>query len=273
MRRRLLILRGMALAALLAAPRAAPAVEVGEPIDDAMLPALAGGKANLLVRGAVNVLVFSKPGHPHCTETLTDLAAREGKVARVHWVAIMPGDSAPAEVRALVATTGIKMPVLLDPGDALYGKLGVKLQPTILVVDREGKLAAWEPFREINYGDRLMARIRFTLGEISQAQLAEAEDPQRSDTRSEEGAARSHLRLAQRLMEASLFDQALAEVQKSLAVTPTAQAYVLQGKILARQGKCGEAGRAFDVALQLEPKNAEPFTEKSRCSPGSARSP
>jgi len=163
--------------------------------------------------------------------------------------------------------------VLLDAGDVLYGRLAVKLHPTAFVVDREGRLAAVEPFREINYGDRLLARIRFTLGEIGQSELAEAEDPKAAETHSEEGLARSRVRYAQKLLEAGMLEQALAEVQKSLAIAPTGPGYVLQGQILARQGKCGDASRAFDVALRLEPKNGEIAAEKDRCAAEKGRAP
>jgi len=267
-----LSLRILTLLALLSSPKAGPALEVGDRVDDVQLPAAAGGQTSLLAKGAFNVLVFAKTGHPHCSETLRDLASREGQIAGVHWVAIFPGDTPLADARAMATECGIKMPILLDPGDALYGKLGVKLHPTILVIDREGKLAAWEPFREINYADRLMARIRFTLGEISAAQLAQAEDPQRNDTHSDQGSARSHTQFAQRLLEMGQLDQALAEVQKSLAISPSSQAYLMEGKVLTRQGKCGDAARAFEVAQRLEPKNGEVAAEKGRpCPPGRAR--
>ncbi|HET6414518.1 MAG TPA: redoxin domain-containing protein [Anaeromyxobacter sp.] len=268
----MLSLRILTLLALLSSPKAGPALEVGDRVDDVQLPAAAGGQTSLLAKGAVNVLVFAKTGHPHCSETLRDLASREGQIAGVHWVAIFPGDTPLADARAMATECGIKMPILLDPGDALYGKLGVKLHPTILVVDKEGKLAAWEPFREINYGDRLMAQIRFTLGEISAAQLAEAQDPKRSDTHSDPGAAKSHTQFAQKLLEMGALDQALSEVQKSLALSPSSQAYLMEGKVLVRQGKCGDAAKAFEVAERLEPKNGEVVAEKSRpCPPKGAR--
>jgi tetratricopeptide (TPR) repeat protein len=221
----------------------------------------------------VNVLVFARADHPHCLETLRDLAAREGQIRGVRFVAILPGSTPLADARALASTTGVRMPFLLDPGDELYGRFELKLHPTILVVDREGRLASLEPFREINYGDRLMARIRFTMGDISEAELRSAEDPQRSDTRSEEGVAGRHAQFAQRLADLGQLDQALAEVQRSLATAPTALGYLVQGRILARQGKCKEAARAFDMAHGLDPKNGDAVAERTRCPPERARTP
>lgn len=275
MRRRVRCVRRLVLAALLVAPWLGQALEPGDRVEDVELPSLNGGKVHLLPKGAaVHVLVFAKPGHPHCVEALRNLASREDRLAGVHWVAILPGDSSLAEARALVSTTGIKMPVLLDPGDRLYGRMEVKLQPTIFVVDRDGRVAASEPFREINYGDRVTARIRFTVGEITAAELAEAEDPARSETHSDQGVARSRAQFGLKLMEMGQLEMALTEVQKSLALAPTSLGYVLQGKILARQGKCRDASRAFEVALQMEPKNGEAAAEKVRpCPPKGGRAP
>jgi tetratricopeptide (TPR) repeat protein len=269
MKRALLQLGVAVVAAALGAP--APAVEPGERVDDAELIGLAGGKEHLVPSGpAVNVLVFAKTNHPHCLETLRELASLEGKQAGVRWVAILPGDTNPAEARALASTTGVKMKLLLDTGDRIYGSLQVKLHPTIVILDRQGRVAAYEPFREINYGTRVTARIRFLLGEITEAELAEAIDPREREAPAEDKAARSHARYAAQLLQLGQLDLALAEVNKSLAIAPTAEAYSVQGKILARQGKCGDASRAFEVALRLEPSNGVAAAEKGRCTPARA---
>jgi hypothetical protein len=39
-------------------------------------------------------------------------------------------------VKALVKQVGLRMPVLWDQADALYGKLGVRLHPVIGITDR-----------------------------------------------------------------------------------------------------------------------------------------
>jgi len=260
-------LRTLALAAALAIPWTAAPLDAGERIDDLELPALAGGTAHLLATGTVNVVVFARPGKPHCLETLRGLASREDQTKGARWVVILPGDAVPAEARALAAASGPRMRFLLDPGDVLYGRMAVKLYPTIFVVDREGRLGASEPFREINYLDRVVARVRFTMGEITAAALAEAEDPARSETHSDQGLARSRAQFAQKLLEMGQAEMALAEVQKSLTASPTTLGYLLQGKILTQLGRCGDASRAFELALQMDPKNREVAAEKKHPCP------
>jgi tetratricopeptide (TPR) repeat protein len=266
-------LRTLALATALAIPWTAAALDAGERVADLELPSLTGGKAHLVVEGTVNVLVFAKPGSPHCLETLRELASHESLMAGARWVVILPGDTVLAEARALAEASGVGIPFLLDAGDLLYGRMAVRLHPTIFVVDRGGRVGASEPFREINYLDRVLARIRFTKGEITAAELAEAEDPARSETHSDQGMARSRARFAQKLLEMGQPEMALAEVQKSLTSSPTSLGYLLQGKILNRLGRCEDASRAFEVALRLDPKNREVVAEKRRpCPPKRGRS-
>lgn len=272
MRCRVAPLRRLAVLVLLAVPPWAAALDAGERLDDVALPAAAGGKGHLVEVGTVNALVFVRPAHGHCLEALQDLARREGEVAGVRWAAIVSGDGVPAELAA-VAGTGTKMPVLLDPGDVAYGRIGLKLHPTVVVVDRQGRLAALEPFREINYADRVVARLRFTLGQITEAQLTAAIDPPRSDVHSDAGMARTSLAFARKLAAMGQLEPALAQVDRSLAAAPTAAAHVLRAQLLVRQGRCDDARRAVEAALKLEPGNAEAAAEQGRCPPGRVRAP
>jgi tetratricopeptide (TPR) repeat protein len=241
------------MAALLGAPRTTVAAEIGERVVDVSLPALAGGQVHLLPPGGASyVLVFVKPNHPRCLEALQEMAAYEAKQAGARWVAILPGDTPPADAVALARESGVKMPFVFDPGDRLYGQLSIKLHPSIVVVDRTGRVAGLEPYRRIQYGDRVIAQIRFSMGEITAAQLAQEEDPGRSETRSDEaGVARHHVKYAGTLFGLGQLDQALDEVTKGLSTTPSAGAYGLQARILKRLGRCEDARHALEAATKL----------------------
>jgi peroxiredoxin len=265
---------GWVLVGLLAgATRPVPArafsnVEVGEKVADAELRTLDGARHRLLGKGAkVNVLLFFRPEQEHSTDTLKDMAACEREFAGrpVHWVGIVSSAHEPAAIRAVVAETGIRMPVLIDEGDALYGRLGVRLHPAIGIVDGAGTLAAYEPFREINYCERVKARIRLVLGEIGPAEWDAVDHPASSVTRTDDGVARRHSNYARMLLKIGKHDQALAEVQQSLALMPTADAYAIQGQILAAKQKCPEALRAFEAALKIDPSHVVALEGKRGC--------
>jgi tetratricopeptide (TPR) repeat protein len=244
-------------------------IQVGEVVEDVELPTLEGGKAHFVQKGlAANVFVFFRPEQERSTDTLRDMAACEKEFAKrqVRWVGVV-SDSWPAEtVRALVKETGIQMPVLVDVGDALYGRLGIRLHPVIGMVDRKGRLAAFEPFRQINYCERIRVRIRLLLGEVTEADVARVDDPPPSPLpHSDQGVARRHVNFARRLHEIQQDAQALAELDKANAVSPSAAAWALRGRILAGQGKCPDAVRAFDEALKLDPGDAAARDGKKSC--------
>lgn len=243
-------------------------VQVGDPVGDVVLRALDGRREHLVARGAkVNVLVFFRPGHERSLDTLRDLARCERELAAkpVRFVGVV-SDSWPAEeVRAFVREAGTRMPVLLDEGDALYGKLGIRLHPVVLIVDPGGKLAGFEPFRQINYCERVKVRIRLALGEAAEADVARVDQPDRATTRTEEGVARRHLNFARQLHRIAQEEKALEEVQKSLAFAPAADAYALQGDILAAMRRCPDALRAFDAALRLDPAHPAAKQGRTRC--------
>ncbi|BDG02694.1 thioredoxin domain-containing protein [Anaeromyxobacter oryzae] len=267
------VVRGIMLGVLAFVARPLPVrgfsnVAVGDVVDDAELRTLDGGKHHLVASGAkANVLLFFRPQQEHSLDTLRDMAACEKAFAGkpVHWVAVVSSSWTTEEIRGAIAGTGIRMPVLLDEGDALYGRLGVRLHPVIGILDARRRLVAYEPFRQINYCDRVKARIQLLLGEIGEAEFAKVDAPEPSTTRTDDGVARRHLNYARTLVRIQKLDRALEEVRKSLALVPSAAAYALQGEILAAQGKCPDALRAFDVALKMEPANAVAVEGRKSC--------
>jgi tetratricopeptide (TPR) repeat protein len=265
-----LALLGLAVGTLATpAPAAADRrVEVGDPVPDVELRTIEGKKERLLSRtAAANLFIFFRTEHERSLETLQQMAACEKEFASrpVRWVGIV-SDAEPVEaVKAAVREAGVRMPVLVDEGDALYGKLGIRLHPVIGIVDRKGKLAAFEPFRQINYCERIRIRIKVLLGEATEADVARADEPERATTRTESGVARRHVNFARTLHRIAQDDKALEELQKSLEIEPSAPAHALRGEILAGQGKCPDALRAFDEALRLEPANAAALAGRKSC--------
>jgi tetratricopeptide (TPR) repeat protein len=283
-RRRALAAAALLVPALLAGPRDARAADapvlvaraegdrhaqIGDLVDDVELPTLEGRRDRLLGKGMkANVFVFFRPQQDHSLETLKVLAACEAefRAKPVRFVGIV-SDSFPAEeVRAAVKESGIRMPVLVDTGDALYAALGVRLHPLIGVVDARRKLTAWEPFRKINYCERTRIRVRYLLGEVSEAEIAKVDEPEESENKpTEDGVAKRHVNYARMLLQMGDHAGALAEAQKALLISPSAAAYALQGEALAAMGKCPDATRAFEAALRIDPRNAVAQAKRTSC--------
>ncbi len=242
-------------------------VAVGDPIDPVELPTLDGGRAALLSRDALaNVFVFFRPQQDHSLDTLKQLAACEKEFAgkRVHWVAIVSSSWPRDEVRKVIAASGIRMPVVVDEGDALYGKLGVRLHPVVGIADDRFRLVAYEPFHEINYCDRIRAKIRYALHEIDQAAVAKSENPDAAPLPSGKAMiAGRYVRMGELYLRMQQFDKAAGAAEKAIAEdAELAAAQVLLGDALAGQRRCDEAARAYAAAAKLDPGSAAAIDAK-----------
>jgi tetratricopeptide (TPR) repeat protein len=218
-------------------------VPLGAVVDNAVLPALTGGQQSFLSDTNVSVFIFFKPGLEHSNRALVQIAQCQQELADrpVHWCAIVSDRSTKAEVEATVAATGLKMPVLIDTGDALYGRLGVVLHPVIGVTDEQRRLVAYQPFAKVNYHAFMKAQVQHALKEINDAEL---------------DVAHRFFRLAEKQFQMTNYVQALANVGKSLDKNPTADAWSLRGRILLVESNRVDAAAAFTAALKLDPQNA-----------------
>jgi tetratricopeptide (TPR) repeat protein len=234
-------------------------VTIGGLVENAELTALDGAKYPLLSNATANVFVFFKPGQDHSRTTMVHLAACQKELAAksVRWVAVVSDRYPRADVETMVKETGIDMPVLIDVGDALYGKLGVALCPVLGIADRDHKLVAYEYFTKINFTDVVRARIQYLMKEITQQELERILNPPEATQGTGVESARLRLKLAEKLFLAKNYTKALENVNKSLEKDPTAvSAHVLKGNILAAQGNKEAARAAYAEALKLDPANA-----------------
>ena len=242
-------------------------VPIGTVIENVSLPALAGGEQSLLSDTNVSVFVFIQPGQEHSNQALVQIiaCAKEMTNQPVHWCAIISDRISPAAVAAEVQTIGLTMPVLIDKGDALYGKFGVVLHPVVGITDQNRRLVAYQPFAKVNYAAFIRAQIRHALKEITDDELAEILNPPAAVLGGEASVAHRYLRLAEKQFQTTNYVHALANLQKSLDQNPTADAYTLRARILAAQGNCPAAITDFEAALKLDPQNAAALAGLKAC--------
>ena len=235
-------------------------VNVGDTLENVELPTLAGGREALLSPQAqANVFIFFRPQQENSISALKALSECERQLSGkpVHWVAVVSSSFSAQEVKASVAAAGARMPVLIDQGDALYGRLGVRLHPAVGVTNGKLQLLAYEPFQQINYCDRVRGQVRYALGEITQTELARADAPARALMPNEmQGAvAKRHVKMGEAYLGMEQFDKAAAEAKAILEQDPRfAPAHVLLGDALSAQGKCEEAKLAYQAAVKLSPQ-------------------
>jgi tetratricopeptide (TPR) repeat protein len=258
------------VAALAAQPEAAAFtyLEVGEPVENVEMPTLDGRRERLLGRVKASLFVFFRPGQDHSLDVLQRLAKLEQEFAGkpVRMVAIVSDDYPVADVRAVVKEAGIRMPVLVDRGNAFYGQLGVRLHPVVGIADERGRLAAYEHFRKLNMEDRMRARVRRLLGEITDAQVEAVLEPPAAEESGPQLVAKRRLNLARMLLKVKNHASAEEQARKSLESDPDlAAAHGALGAALAGQGKCAEALPELKIALEADPADATALEARKAC--------
>jgi tetratricopeptide (TPR) repeat protein len=230
---------------------------VGAVVENVPLPSLAGGGQNLLSDTNVSVFIFHNPELEHSRQALRQIVEVEKEMAGkpVHWCVIVSDRVSKAEMEAEIQATGLRMPVLIDQGDVLYGKFGVVLHPAVGITDPNRRLVAYQAFAKVNYGNILRAQIRHALKEITDQELEEVLQPPAAAAGGEDSVARRYYKLAEKQFQATNLDQALTNLSRSLEKNPTAAAYSLRGRILMNQGKRTEALESFEAALKLNPQD------------------
>jgi tetratricopeptide (TPR) repeat protein len=242
-------------------PLAEARAEPGTVVPNVELKTIAGGKAALLsAKAKANVFVFFRPGQERSLDALKQMAACEKELAgkSVYWAAVVSGSELPADVQAAVKEAGIKMPVLVDEGDVLYDRLGIRLHPMVGIVDGKFVLAAIEPYRQIEYCDIIKTRIKMLLGEATAADLAKIENPEKSALPGADPMKKAlrDVNMARRLYEIGQYNDAVKFANKALEIAPVAHAFTVMGQAYAKLGKCADAAKAFDQAIRLDPKES-----------------
>jgi hypothetical protein len=224
-------------AALLGAPAAGRGhVEAGTQVENADLDTLAGGRQALLAPGQVNVVIFFRPEQDRSEDAMRRLAGCEPSFAGkpVHTVGVVSAGAPRDQVRALVAGSRVKAPILLDEGDRVYGRLELRQHPVVVLVDASGKVHAVEPYQRLRYCEIVQARVRFLLGELDQAAVDRVMKPERAAFPSEVGGA-------------------------------SAARHVNLGDRERAKGNCALAIKAYDDALRRDPLNARALEGRMRC--------
>ncbi len=262
-------LRAVAVAGLLAiAGNAGAQPPPGTQVEQVTLARFGGGTARLLGEGTVSIIVFFRPGQDHSRDALRMMAQCEKELAHepVHWTAVVSGSASAEAISAEVKDSGIAMPVLIDKGDLVYAGLRVILHPVVVITDKQGRLAAYEPYQRINYCNVVRAHLAHVLGELGDAGLDAVLHPPPSTQGGDLAVAQRNLRLGQKHLEVKRYPQAATAAGKAIALDgKLVDAHVLLGQALAGQGDCKRARAAFDRALALDKSNAAALQGKQDC--------
>ena len=160
--------RALVLAAAAALVPARPLafwnVAVGDEVKDRQLSSVDGARQPLLGRAQATVVVLFRVQHDFSAQTLQDVARLQGHCGgNVRFVALAPGDAAPAAARDAVRKAGLRATVLVAARDAVAGELGADVRPAVAIFDEAHRLIAYQPYLSVNMHDTLWPELRRAL--------------------------------------------------------------------------------------------------------------
>jgi peroxiredoxin len=242
---------------------------VGAAMKNRSLPTLDGKRLELFGNAKANVFVFFRPEQDHSLQTLTQLATleKEFEGKPVRFVAVTSDSYDRGAVAATAREAGIRMPILIDVGDALYGELGVALHPVVGLLDARGKLLAYQHFLKINMLDVVRGRVQVALGELSDAQMLALVNPAAAKIElGNRAGAKSRFLLARALLSRGNVEKAIENARAGVALDPTfAPVHAILAKALSATGQCTEAEHEVAEALKLDPADPTAAEAHGHC--------
>lgn len=161
------------------------------------------------------------------------------------------GDN-PATVAKVKEGSGINATFYHDPNQQAYEKLGIFIMPSLLLLNKEGKIV-----KGIGYSrtmvQRLQGEIEILLGEKTTAELERELHPQTIEKDPTEKKAHRHLQMGIVLEKKGQIEAAIREFQQALALQNNLSAAQAElGCGLLQTGKDKEADEALNTALDLD---------------------
>lgn len=252
----------LALVALAAIPLVAldpRNVERGEPVGEFVLEDIHGHRVSTSDwEGKPAVWLYVSPD-----QRSSELAVRElqGQLDRLEAAGLgaviltSEADRLPY-FRLLVEKNRISVPVVVDSGREVYGRLGIIVFPTTFLVDAAGKLHATLSGHDLGYEQKLGAHMAFLAGKITAKQLerdlsmaAPIIDPARER-------AERFVRSAEIMLERGLAAEAAAALRSAVAADPGhVEARLRLVELLARSGRIDEAEACVGEGREVHPES------------------
>lgn len=193
-------------------------VKRGEPIPAFKLPTLEGSIADSeSMKGSVVVVVCLSAEQRRSEMAMMDSAAAVKELASpdvklIHVTADVVQRSYFEKFRR---DRDIAATLAFDPDRAMYGKLGLIVFPTTVIIGKDGKVAEVISLHNPDYKNTLTAYLQHVLGTITDEQLKARLAEHASDDATPKSLASAHRALARSMRQKGQLESAKAELNKA----------------------------------------------------------
>ena len=234
----------------------AVSIPAGETAPDFTLGTVDGNTLSLSeYKDEVVVLIYWRTGQKRSLLSLKDGndILKEFRKKKVNILSIISGNDSKDDAEKTFEENGIDYPLLIDYERQLFSDYGIRVYPTTVIIDKEGKFAYDIPTHPISYKKVLRGYIKKTLGEIDEQGLKEELSTQKEGR---DKAALEALRLynlALKFTQSGMLELAVNTAVKSVEAKPEiTESYILLGFLYLETKETDKALEVFTRALELD---------------------
>jgi Tfp pilus assembly protein PilF len=235
-------------------------LELGGDVPAFTLPSLDGGDVDVLGgQGQITVILFwSSDGEGKLARGVELLKTLQGikdsygdQGVVVNSVNIDKNNR--GLIREIIKRDSITLPVILDEKEALAGAYGLFIMPTVIIVDREGKLDFALGYTR-NITEQVAGRVEVMLGLKTAEDLESELNPEEVvEIDSDVKKAQVRLNLGRKFIERRLGDLAGKEFEEAIKLDPAnAEAHAELGRFYIGQRQYDKALPELEKAIELQ---------------------
>jgi peroxiredoxin len=253
--------------------------EVGDTAKDFTLPTLKGDKLTLTksLGSKATVVAFWAAWSPRSQPMLKDLqsflAEHEKDGLKVMGVnvehPVWDKGEEPKIIKAIEDSTAA-YPMVIDKDFAIYNDYGVVVVPSIVLLDKDGKVVALTTGYSSTGKDILKEDILRTLGLLKAVEVADKKD----EGYKPNNVAVRHLMMAEKFLGKKMYTKAETAAKEAIAKDAEyVQAYRILAEALKKQGKEEESAASvlkadeFDAKHKLPPAETKTPESKEQAKP------
>lgn len=211
-------------------------------------------------RGAPSVWIFVAADQASSEKATTELQAALDNLtgANIHAVALTSDAVKIDYFKELRARFNIRIPLVIDAGRESYGRIGVIVLPTTLIIGKDGNVAGVISGYDLSYGRTVQARLARLADRITadeEERLLSTTQPVRDEQRDR---AERFCRSAEIMQSRGLRTEAAQELKRAIAADPKwPTAYLRLARLRMSDGDLVEAEKLVDAVRRHNPADRQ----------------
>lgn len=236
----------------------------GDPVPDVTLKSFQAGQPAITfsgLKGKPFIAVFWGADLPekveHSAKVLEELESLAPflKKRNVQRLSVNVQNDSAAAINEVLTKSKSTMEVYQDDNQKAYATLGIFVMPTVLLVDKDGKVAAGMGYSR-DLVDRLKGSVEIMLGEKTAAQVAAELRPEMKVVSDKEKTSRRHFDFGMVMMARGQLDAAIREFGKAVEVDPAmSEAHLQLGCLYLGNNDLVQAEKYINKALETDPES------------------